>query len=240
MNPIKVEGNEKLNRAAGREWLVESHFGEWRLIHNTARIRLATYAQARENAVRYLQTWNVPTRVRNAYTGDTEDVCIEAIIHVHPKGRPNGPNVGPMVIEHATTDRRRYYLVTAETTCMKCRPDKGKRYPECDAKHPEMVLELWRFLRKNGYYDPYGKPPCQVRYWPTELAVEGMGFVNLANALEAAEQAKASIFDSNTGRLIPYESVETGLIMFEHKFVKLVNAARKTEANGLEFWNNLS
>ena len=123
---------------------------------------------------------------------------------------------------------------------MKCRPDKGKRYPECDAKHPEMVLELWRFLRKNGYYDPYGKPPCQVRYWPTELAVEGMGFVNLANALEAAEQAKASIFDSNTGRLIPYESVETGLIMFEHKFVKLVNAARKTEANGLEFWNNLS
>ena len=83
----------QLNRAAGREWLVESHFGEWRLIHNTARIRLATYAQARENAVRYLQTWNVPTRVRNAYTGDTEDVCIEAIIHVHPKGRPNGPNV---------------------------------------------------------------------------------------------------------------------------------------------------
>jgi hypothetical protein len=236
MSPIKVEGSEKLNRAAGREWLVESHSGEWRLIDSTARISLATYAQAREKAVRYLQTYNFPTRIRNAYTGDTEHISIEAIIHVHPKGRPNGPNVGPMVIEHAKTDRKRYYLVTTETTCMKCRPDKGKRYAECDEKHPQMVLDPWWFLRRAFYYDPHGKPPYE-RYWPTELAVDGVGFVNLPNALKAAEQAKASIFDSHTWLLIPYESVVTALIMFKKDITKL---ARKAEAAGMDFWGTMS
>jgi len=92
-----------------------------------------------------------------------------------------------------------------------------------------MVREVWRFVQKTWWH-PAG-------YGPTALAVDGVGFVNLANALKAAEQAKASVFDSQTGRLIPYKSVVTALIMFKKNITKLVRAA---EAGGVEFWENMS
>ncbi len=230
-NPIKVNGSEKLNRALGREWLVEmfttwmSQQGDWRLTWDmlASRLTLKTHGDAVEKAVEEHQKWGAAVRVHNVYTGDVESVSSESVIAV--KAEPNAR----LALRHGKKESERYYLVMTQMTCMKCRPDKGNRYPECDVNHPEMVMEVWRFVGKSGW--------SPVRYWPTVLAVDGIGFVNLANALKAAEKAKASVFDSETGRCIRYESVVTTLIMFKNKATKI---AKATEAKGLEFWDNLS
>ena len=213
-DPIKVYGSEKHNRALGREWRLAGERG-------VPRLALKTRSEAIEQA---LEEDQCPTPIHNVYTGDVETVYSKPVITVKPE-----PNTRRIAVEHERSERERYYLVTTQTTCVRCRPEKGNRYPECDADHPEMVREVWRFVRK-GRWAP-------VRYWPTALAVDGVGFVALMNALKAAEQAKTSIFDSQTGRRIPYKSVVTALIIFKNKAAEI---ARKAEAKGQEFWDNMS
>src|SRR6266436_1773216 len=187
---IRVKGNERDNRVFGREWLVEWFTKDWCPVDYAYRHVLRLHDDALEHAIE-VQGRKCPVRIRNIYTGDVAAIASDPVITVTPQ-----PNAGRAEIEHEKKGSERYYLVTMQTTCLRCRPDKGNRYPECDVTHPEMVREVWRFVQKTWWH-PAG-------YGPTALAVDGVGFVNLANALKPAEQAKASVFLSQTGRLIPY------------------------------------
>jgi hypothetical protein len=221
---LKVKGSERDNRASGREWLSEWFKNGWHAVDYAYRRVLCLRSDAIERAIEVQQCQNAPVRIRNVYTGDVEAIACDPVITVTPQ-----PTAGRLEIEHERIQHERYYLVTTQTTCLSCRPEKGNRYPDCDSTHPDMVREVWRFVRKTSWYPP--------RYGPTALAVNGIRFVNLANALKAADQAKASIFDCETGRLIPYGIIASALFIFHGNVTKV---ARMTEAKGLEFWDNMS
>src|SRR5437870_2061066 len=106
MNPIKVNGSEKHNRALGREWLVESFTSDdwrlpWRMV--IPGLRLKTHDEAIESAIEEHQKWEVPVRVHNVYTGDVESVSTEPVIAVKPQ-----PNAGRIAVEHGRTESERY------------------------------------------------------------------------------------------------------------------------------------